>query len=135
MVKTWVCLQLFLILTIGAVAQQAGNPVLKGYYADPDILYSAKTRQFYIYPTSDGFTNWTGTYFKAFSSPDLVHWKDEGVILDLAKDVSWAKRNAWAPCIIEKKIDGKYQYFYYFTAAQKIGVAVADSPTGPFKDS
>jgi len=135
MVKTWVCLQLFLILTISAVAQQAGNPVLKGYYADPDILYSVQTRQFYIYPTSDGFTNWTGTYFKAFSSPDLVHWKDEGVILDLAKDVSWAKRNAWAPCIIEKKVNGKYQYFYYFTAAQKIGVAVADSPTGPFKDS
>lgn len=35
----------------------------------------------------------------------------------------------------EKKIDGEYQYFYYFTAAQKIGVAVASDPTGPFKDS
>jgi len=110
------------------------NPVLEGYYADPDIIYSEKTGRFYLYPTSDGFTNWSGTYFKTFSSSDLVNWKDEGVILDLEKDVTWAKRNAWAPTIIEKKINGKYKYFYYFCAAQKIGVAVADNPTGPFVD-
>ncbi|GAB2806495.1 glycoside hydrolase family protein [Ferruginibacter profundus] len=111
------------------------NPVLDGYYADPDIMYSEKNKKFYIYPTSDGFTNWSGTYFKTFSSPDLVHWKDEGVILDLDKGVSWAKKNAWAPCILEKKTDGKYKYFFYFTAAQKIGVAVADDPAGPFTDT
>ena len=113
----------------------ANNPVLKGYYADPEILYSNKTAKYYIYPTSDGFNNWSGTYFKTFSSTDLVNWKDEGKILDLEKDVSWAKRNAWAPTIIEKKVNGKYKYFYYFTAAQKIGVAIADDPAGPFKDS
>ena len=117
------------------ITKEYHNPVLDGYYADPDILYSEKTGKFYIYPTSDGFNNWSGTYFKTFSSPDLVNWKDEGVILDLAKDVSWAKKNAWAPCIIEKKIGGQYKYFYYFCAAQKIGVAVADNPTGPFVDS
>jgi len=116
------------------VAQENHNPVLEGFYADPDILYSEKTKKYYIYPTSDGFNNWSGTYFKTFSSADLVSWKDEGIILDLNKDVSWAKRNAWAPCIIEKKIDGQYKYFYYFTAAQKIGVAVADDPAGPFVD-
>lgn len=115
--------------------KEAHNPVLEGYYADPDILYSEKTGKFYIYPTSDGFTNWSGTYFKTFSSQDLINWKDEGVILDLQKDVSWAKKNAWAPCIIEKKINGKYKYFYYFCAAQKIGVATADDPAGPFVDS
>lgn len=114
---------------------QPHNPVLPGFYADPEVLYAEKTNKFYIYPTSDGFTGWSGTYFKAFSSADLVSWKDEGVILDLPKDVSWAKRNAWAPCIVEKKISGQYKYFYYFSAAQKIGVAVADNPTGPFKDS
>ena len=32
-------------------------------------------------------------------------------------------------------IRDRYKYFYYFTAAQKIGVAVSDNPTGPFKDS
>lgn len=111
------------------------NPVLEGLYADPDIIYAEKTGKFYIYPTSDGFNNWSGTYFKAFSSPDLVNWKDEGVILDLPKDVSWANKNAWAPCIIEKKINGNYKYFYYFCAAQKIGVAVSDNPAGPFVDS
>lgn len=108
------------------------NPVLDGYYADPDILYSEKTGKFYLYPTSDGFPSWAGTYFKAFSSDDLLNWKDEGVILDLPKNVPWGPKNAWAPCIIEKKINGQYKYFYYFTAAQKIGVAVADNPTGPF---
>lgn len=30
---------------------------------------------------------------------------------------------------------GGYKYFYYFTAAQKIGVAVADHPTDPVLDS
>ncbi len=112
------------------------NPVLEGYYADPDVLYSEKTGKYYIYPTSDGFTNWGGYYFKVFSSDNLRDWTDEGIILDLKKDVSWADRNAWAPCIIEKKTErNKYKYYYYFTAAQKIGVAVADNPTGPFTDS
>jgi hypothetical protein len=111
------------------------NPVLEGYYADPEILYSNKTKKYYIYPTSDGFDGWSGNYFKTFSSDNLTDWKDEGIIVDLRKDVTWANRNAWAPCIIEKKIKGKYNYFYYFTAAQKIGVASSDNPNGPFTDS
>jgi arabinoxylan arabinofuranohydrolase len=111
------------------------NPALKGLYADPDIIYAEKTKKFYMYPTSDGFDNWSGTYFKTFSSKNLLDWKEEGIILDLNKDVSWANRNAWAPCIIEKKVNGKYKYYFYFTAAQKIGVAVSDNPTGPFVDS
>ncbi|AOM79431.1 family 43 glycosylhydrolase [Pedobacter steynii] len=112
-----------------------GNPVLNGYYADPEILYSHKTGKYHLYPTTDGFTGWSGTYFKTFSSSDLADWKDEGVILDLPKEVSWAKKNAWAPTIAEKKVNGNYKYYYYFTAAQKIGVAVSDDPSGPFKDS
>lgn len=115
--------------------EETHNPALTGYYADPEVLYAEKTGRFYIYPTSDGFTGWSGTYFKAFSSPDLVNWTDEGNILELGKDVSWATRNAWAPCIVEKKTGGRYKYYYYFTAAQKIGVAVANNPAGPFKDA
>ncbi|MBO9618154.1 MAG: family 43 glycosylhydrolase [Niabella sp.] len=121
--------------TFAVAVLQDHNPVLNGYYADPEILYSKKTNRFYIYPTSDGFDGWSGTYFKTFSSPDLVHWKDEGVILNLPAQVQWAHRNAWAPAISEKKINGRYKYFYYFCAAQKIGVAVADEPAGPFTDS
>lgn len=112
------------------------NPVLEGYYADPEILYSNKTKKYYLYPTSDGFDGWSGKYFKTFSSTNLVDWKDEGKIITLGKDVTWADRNAWAPCIIEKEVKkGQYKYYYYFTAAQKIGVAVSENPTGPFKDS
>lgn len=116
-------------------ASVANNPALEGFYADPDVMYSQKTSKYYIYPTSDGFDGWSGTYFKTFSSPDLVNWADEGIILDLEKDVSWANRNAWAPCITEKKMGNGYKYYFYFTAAQKIGVAVADKPEGPFTDS
>jgi arabinoxylan arabinofuranohydrolase len=119
----------------GMELQFTKNPVLDGFYADPDVLYSNKTKKYYIYPTSDGFDGWGGSYFKTFSSTDLVSWKDEGVILDLKKDVNWANRNAWAPTISEKKAKGDYKYYYYFTAAQKIGVAVSDQPTGPFADS
>jgi len=111
------------------------DPIVEGYYADPEILYSNKTGKFYLYPTSDGFTGWSGYYFKTFSSDNLVDWKDEGVILDLKKDVAWADRNAWAPTAIEKTVNGKTNYYYYFTAAQKIGVAVSDDPNGPFVDS
>ncbi|MCX2678479.1 family 43 glycosylhydrolase [Galbibacter sp. EGI 63066] len=111
------------------------NPALEGYYADPEIMYAQKTGKYHLYPTTDGFDSWSGHYFKTFSSDDLVNWKDEGVILDLKKEVSWTDRNAWAPCIIEKKINGMYKYFYYYTAAQKIGVAVSDHPIGPFVDS
>lgn len=118
-----------------AKAVKGNNPALKGLYADPDIIYSNKTGKYYIYPTSDGYTGWSGTYFKTFSSDDLKQWKDEGTILTLGKDVKWADRNAWAPCIIERKAGDSYKYYYYFTAAQKIGVAVSDHPTGPFVDS
>lgn len=110
------------------------NPVLGGYYADPEVMFSHKTGKYYIYPTSDGFHEWSGSYFRAFSSDNLKDWYDEGVILDLQKDVTWADKWAWAPAIIERKINGKYKYFYYFSADKKIGVAVADDPAGPFKD-
>lgn len=127
--------------TYRVTAEIDANPVLGGYYADPEIIYSERDKKYYLYPTSDGFYRWSGTYFETFSSPDLVNWENEGTILDLEKDVGWANRNAWAPAAIEKAVDGrngegkKYKYYYYFTAAQKIGVAVADDPAGPFTDS
>ncbi|MFE9602128.1 family 43 glycosylhydrolase [Streptomyces hokutonensis] len=104
------------------------SPVLPGLTADPDVHYL--DGQYWIYPTSDGYANWGGTSFRAYSSRDLVHWQDHGVILDLGPDVSWADKNAWAPAVAER--DGKY--YFYFCAEQQIGVAVADSPAGPFKD-
>lgn len=117
------------------------NPIIPGFYADPEILYAQKDQKYYLYPTSDGFDGWGGYYFKTFSSTDLVNWKEEDVILDLKKDVSWANGNAWAPAIIEKKKGrDSYKYYYYFSGGmdggtKKIGVAVADDPKGPFVDS
>lgn len=118
------------------VGEEGFNPILEGLYADPEILYAEQTDTYYIYPTSDGFKNWTGDSFKVFSSKDLKTWKDEGVIFDLKKDAPWAGRNAWEPCIIEKKDKekGDYNYYYYYTGAGKIGVATGKHPTGPFVD-
>ncbi|MFL5995205.1 MAG: family 43 glycosylhydrolase, partial [Streptomyces sp.] len=113
--------------TVSALVMR--SPVLPGLNADPNIVRFGDT--FYLYPTTDGFEGWSGTQFKAYSSTDLVHWKDHGVILDLGPDISWADSRAWAPTIAEK--DGKY--YFYFCADANIGVAVSDSPTGPFKDA
>lgn len=117
------------------------NPVLPGFHADPEVLYSNLTGKYYIYSTSDGQPGWGGWDFKVYSSTDLKEWNDEGVMLDLKSDqVTWANGNAWAPCIEEKMINGKYKYFFYFSGnpvaggAKQIGVAVADHPVGPFTD-
>ena len=106
-----------------------GSPVLPGYNADPNIVRFGDT--YWIYATTDGFPGWSGTTFKTWSSTDLVHWTEHPVILDLGPDVSWADGRAWAPAAIEK--NGKY--YLYFCADAKIGVAVSDSPAGPFVDA
>lgn len=117
------------------------NSILPGFHADPEILYAQKTKQYYIYSTTDGQPGWGGWYFTVFSSSDLKTWKDEGTMLDLkSEQVPWANGNAWAPCIEEKLINGAYKYFFYYSGNPKagggkqIGVATSDSPTGPFTD-
>ncbi|MFC7535140.1 family 43 glycosylhydrolase [Actinoplanes sp. GCM10030250] len=120
--------------TVAALVMR--SPVLPGLYADPNIAVFGDT--FWLYATTDGFAGWSGTQFHAFSSKDLVNWTDHGVILDLGPDVSWADNSAWAPAIAAR--DGKY-YFYFSggmatgNTAKHLGVAVADSPAGPFTDA
>ncbi len=110
----------------------SANPVIEGQYADPDI--HEFDGRYYIYPTTDGFEGWSGTKFHAFSSEDMISWVDEGIIVDVASEqVPWAIGSAWAPCI-EKKNN---KFYYYFCAKRKdgascIGVAVSESPVGPF---
>lgn len=118
------------------------NPVLTGFHADPEILYSEQTGRYYIYSTTDGVPGWGGAHFTVFESSDTRNWTEAGTVLDLkAGDAAWADGNAWAPCIIEKKIKGRYRYFFYYSGNSKdgkgkqIGVATGDTPTGPFKDS
>ncbi len=150
MKKIFVCLFFLLLASFMPVKVLAGdkasknysgNPILPEFHADPDVLYSNKTHRFYIYSTTDGAAGWGGYYFTVFSSKDLVEWKHEGIMLDLATDqVPWATGNAWAPAIIEKKVNGKWKYFFYYSGhnpqnnRKAIGVAVADNPTGPFTD-
>jgi len=105
------------------------NPVLWGAYGDPDI--HCFNSQYYIYPTTDGYSGWNATSFKCFSSTDLVNWTDSGVILDLA-NVAWTTQNyAWAPSVIQKGST----YYMYYCANSNIGVATSSSPTGPFTDA
>src|SRR4051812_23158253 len=129
---------LFLIaLYHSADAQQkksSGNPIIQGWYADPEATIFGK--QYWIYPTfSDRYEK--QVFFDAFSSHDLVHWTKHDHILDTAA-VKWANRAMWAPAIVEK--EGKYYFFFAANDIQNndakggIGVAVADSPAGPFKD-
>lgn len=106
----------------------APAPALPGFTADPAIRVFGDT--YYIYPTSDR-PYWNTTEFAVWSSKNLVDWKKEGVFLDLTKDIAWSDNKAWAPDCIER--DGKY--YFYFCADHNIGVAVGDSPVGPFRDA
>lgn len=122
-----------LLLWAGMYAQvtdtlNAPTAVLPGVYADPHI--TVFNNKFYIYPTTDGTKGWLSTQFTCWSSNNLTNWKNEGVILDLPKDLSWAKERAWAPAMAQKN----NKYYFYYSADVNIGVAVADKPTGPFHD-
>ncbi len=104
------------------------NPILPGINADPEVMFSHKTGRVYLYPTSGN------SGFVAYSSADLVDWRFEGVVLN-SKDIRWENKNFWAPSIIEKQTEnGEYKYYFYYCANEKIGVAVAEDPTGPFVD-
>ncbi len=112
------------------------GPVIPGLFADPHI--TVFNGRYHLYPTTDGYASWAGTYYKAFSSTDLVNWTDHGVILDHGPDVSWADNSAWAPAVAS----ANGRYYLYFSGgaasgntAKQLGVAVADSPTGPFRDA
>ena len=108
------------------------NSILPEIPADPEIIYDEN--KYYIYSTTDGVAGWGGYYFTCYSSIDLKSWKYEGIILDLLKDTKWAKGNAWAPAI-EKKNNKFYFYYSGDDGTQKsIGVAISESPTGPFID-
>jgi beta-xylosidase len=110
------------------MAIEPPKPILEGFTADPHAVVFDDT--YYVYPTSDK-AEWQTTDFSCWSSKDLIHWNNEGMILDVTRDLSWAKIRAWAPAMIRR--DG--QYFFYFCAEQKIGVATNDRPFGKFKDA
>jgi len=113
---------------------RSGNPILAGWYADPEAHVFA--RQYWIYPTYSAPYD-EQTFLDAFSSPDLVTWTKHSHVLDIA-NVRWAKRAVWAPSIVENK--GWYYLFFGANDIQDdaqvggIGVARAKTPEGPFVD-
>ncbi len=118
-----------LFLTALASAQ---NPfITKQYTADPSAhVFNGRV---YVYPSHDrdSAKSFDMKDYHVYSSKDLKDWTDHGVALTL-DSISWAKENAWAPDCGYK--NGKY-YFYFPTDQSYIGVAVGDSPAGPFKDA
>jgi beta-xylosidase len=119
-----------LVIGFGLLPGFAQKPILPDFQADPSArVFDGRL---YIYPSHDlpGSTGWNMVDWHVFSTDDLVTWKDHGVIFSL-KDITWADKFAWAPDCISRA--GKY--YFYFPADGQIGVAVADSPVGPFKDA
>ncbi|HSB92400.1 MAG TPA: family 43 glycosylhydrolase, partial [Flavitalea sp.] len=85
---------------------KSGNPVFKGWYADPEGTIFNK--QYWIYPTySDVYEK--QVFMDCFSSPDLVNWTKHDRIIDTSA-VKWAHKAMWAPAIVEK--NGKYYLFF-----------------------
>lgn len=122
----------------------ATNPFITDQFtADPTArVFEGRV---YVYPSHDirepadytGRKNWfVMEDYHVFSSANLTDWTDHGVILT-QKDVPWANPAGfamWAPDCVFK--DGKYWFYFPATAkdgSRRIGVAVADSPAGPFK--
>ncbi len=123
----------------------ASNPI-GGYDTDGNLIYGGDPAimvdgdTVYLYTGRDVARGdaYSITGYICYSTKDLKEWKYEGPIME-ATDIPWRTANdqAWAAQTIKYK--DKY-YFYYCTwdktsaGKQSIGVAVSDSPTGPFVD-
>ncbi len=144
MIRSTLTLCLAASLAFPAGAQ---NPIVRNQYsADPSARVFGD--RVYVYPSHDilategkGRVGWFCMEdYHVFSSANLTDWTDHGMIVTQNK-VSWVKPDSysmWAPDCIER--NGKY-YFYFPTSPKdtvaygrgfRIGVAVADKPTGPF---
>lgn len=127
---------------ISAEPDTRGNPIVTNMFtADPAPLVHDDT--LYIYtghdeqaPDRNGFLmrDWY-----CFSTEDMVEYEKHGPLLSW-KDFEWARGDAFAAHVTER--DGKF--YWYVSLRHKdiredegfaIGVAVSDSPTGPFKDA
>ena len=77
------------------------KPVVEGLFADPDLACFDGT--YYLYPTTDGFTDWSGTKFSVFASKDLRKFQKAADIFDMADgDVPWAVGSAWRRALQKK---------------------------------
>jgi beta-xylosidase len=132
--KKLIVIGLLAVLACGHENEKAGNPVIEGWYADPEGAIFDNT--YWIFPTySDIYSR--QVFMDAFSSPDLISWTKHERIIDTTI-ISWADSAMWAPAIVRKE----GQYFLFFAANDiqnnesvgGIGVAVSDNPAGPYSD-
>ena len=115
----------------------AQNPFVQTWYtSDPAPMVHGDRIYVYTGHDEDNATFFWMQEWRVYSSADMVNWTDHGSPLAL-ESFSWADDRAWASQCIER--NGK---FYWYICAHSsiskgmaIGVAVADSPTGPFHDA
>ncbi len=121
----------------------AQNPIIRDVFtADPAPLVYRDT--LFLYTGHDTAsvkeTNYKMPDWRIYSTTDMVHWKDYGVRLS-PRTFAWATGDAYAAQCVEHK--GKFYWFVstfhkkdaHSQGGAAIGVAVADRPTGPFRDA
>ncbi len=131
-------LKLTLSLALAATMQGlAQNPFVQTCYtSDPAPMVHDGRMYVYTGHDEDGADFFWMQEWRVYSSDDMVNWVDHGSPLAL-ESFSWADDRAWAAQTIER--NGKF--YWYICAHSKlsggmaIGVAVSDSPTGPFRDA
>lgn len=125
------------ITAVFSATAKADNPIVQHVYtADPaPLVYNGRV---YLYTghDEDGSTWFTMKDWRVWSSADMVNWTDHGSPLSLAT-FNWASANAWAGQVVFR--NGKFYWYVPVTnratGRYAIGVAVSDSPTGPFSDA
>ncbi len=112
-----------------------GNPIIQTLYtSDPAPMVYKDRLYVYTGHDEDGSTWFTMNDWRCYSTTDMVNWTDHGSPLHY-NDFEWARGDAWAGQCIER--NGKFYFYVPINqkgAGMAVGVAVSDSPTGPFKD-
>lgn len=132
--KSTILIMFVVMAVMKAVAQ---NPVVQTWYtSDPAPMVFGDRIYMYTGHDEDKADFFWMNEWRIYSSSDMVNWTDHGSPLNL-ESFSWADDRAWAAQTIER--NGKF--YWYICAHSKIsggmaiGVAVGDSPTGPFRDA
>jgi beta-xylosidase len=117
----------------------AENPIIQTKFtADPAPMMSSNTVYLYTSHDEDDARGFTMYNWMCYSTTDMANWTDHGIVGGVKepyKTFAWADGyNAWAPQCIERK--GKFYLYGPLPTKGRmaIGVAVSDSPTGPFTD-
>lgn len=116
---------------------QAQNPIVQTCYtSDPAPMVHDGTLYVYTGHDEDKADFFWMQEWRVYSTRDMVNWTDHGSPLAL-ESFEWADDRAWAAQCVER--NGKFYWYVCahskLTNAMAIGVAVGDSPTGPFKDA